>query len=152
MRREACLRHLWLNTHFPWHSDGWGSTLAEHGGILSHVVTQWHYVVSKIYFGRFFWLIVRREGCLRHFWHNTHFPWHSHRRGSRLGERGDILIYFKTPWHDVVSGIHFFGRFVPAVRAAGFLRHVWHKTYFLALSDRRGTRLYDGNTTDINNC
>jgi len=106
VRAAGFLRHFWHKTHFPWHSDRRGSTTGEHGGILSHVVTQWHYVVSKSIFGRFFWLIVRREGCLRHLWLNTHFPWHSDGWGSTLGERGGILSYFVTQWHAVVSKIH----------------------------------------------
>jgi len=46
------------------------SNMSKHNGTPSSQIS---------IFGRFFCLIVRAMGYLRHFWHKTHFPWHSDR-------------------------------------------------------------------------
>ena len=42
---------------------------------------------------------------LRHFWHKTHFPWHSDRGVSQLCEREELFNYVEALWHVVVSNI-----------------------------------------------
>ena len=58
-------------------------------------------------FCRFCRVIVRAAEFLSHFWHITHFPWHSDRGRSRLCERKEQFNYVEALWHAVVSNINF---------------------------------------------
>jgi len=57
-------------------------------------------------FCRYCRVIVRAASFLHHFWHNTHFPWHSDRGGSQLCEGEELFNYVEALWHAVVSKIH----------------------------------------------
>ena len=61
---------------------------------------------QKSIFCRFFRVIVRAAGFLRHFWHKAHFPRHSDRGGSQVCDRAEPFNYVEALWHAVVSKIH----------------------------------------------